>query len=99
MKDYIKSRKQKLKYVLMAILFFAGGIICILTFLYPAKNTVRSKNLIIISIDTLRADSMGVYGYGKNITPNIDAFAENATIYTNAYTQVPVTYGSFAEHK
>lgn len=38
-------------------------------------------NLIIISIDTLRADHLGVYGYEKDTTPNIDRFAENAIIF------------------
>jgi arylsulfatase A-like enzyme len=53
------------------------------------------KNLIIISIDTIRQDSLGVYGYSKNTTPNIDEFAKQATVFTNAYTQVPLTYASF----
>ncbi|MFH1788932.1 MAG: sulfatase-like hydrolase/transferase, partial [Candidatus Altiarchaeota archaeon] len=38
----------------------------------------RGCNVILISVDTLRADHMGVYGYFRDTTPNIDAFAEDA---------------------
>ena len=40
-----------------------------------------TPNLIIISLDTLRADHLGVYGYERNTSPNIDRFAENAIVY------------------
>lgn len=52
--------------------------------------------MILISVDTLRPDHMGVYGYNKNTTPNIDKWAEGANIFTNAYTAIPLTYPSFA---
>ncbi len=52
-------------------------------------------NVILISIDTLRPDHMGVYGYARNTTPNIDAFAKNATVFTQAYTVIPMTEPSF----
>lgn len=40
---------------------------------------------------------MGVYGYEKNTTPNIDKWAKDAYVFTNAFTNVPHTYPSFAE--
>ena len=52
-------------------------------------------NLILISIDTLRPDHMGIYGYSKNTTPNIDRWSQTANVYTNAYTVVPWTFSSF----
>lgn len=55
----------------------------------------RKPNLIIISIDALRQDHMGIYGYGKNTTPNIDAWAKNADVFTNTDTLIPLTYPSF----
>src|SRR5690606_38193005 len=39
---------------------------------------------------------MGVYGYEKNTTPNIDEWAKDATVFTNARTVIPMTYPSFA---
>lgn len=59
------------------------------------KKQSQSLNVILISIDTLRADSMGLYGYKKDTTPNIDKWAKNATVFTNANTAVPMTYPSF----
>jgi len=40
---------------------------------------------------------MGIYGYDKDTTPNIDRWAKEAQVFTNAYTVVPATYPSFAE--
>lgn len=54
----------------------------------------KKLNLILISIDTLRPDHMGVYGYMKNTTPNIDKWAEVAYVFTNVVTPVAKTYPS-----
>jgi arylsulfatase A-like enzyme len=53
-------------------------------------------NLVIISIDTLRPDHMGIYGYNRNTTPNIDKWAKDAFVFTNASTIIPLTLPSFA---
>jgi arylsulfatase A-like enzyme/tetratricopeptide (TPR) repeat protein len=47
--------------------------------------------VIIVSIDTLRADHLPVYGYGKVRTPNIDAFAAQSAIFDRAYSHAPQT--------
>lgn len=39
---------------------------------------------------------MGIYGYDRNTTPNIDKWAKNATVFTNMRTIIPSTYPSFA---
>ncbi|MBN2373859.1 tetratricopeptide repeat protein [bacterium] len=51
-------------------------------------------NCIIISIDTLRADHLGCYGHKGTKTPNIDALASEGTMFSRAYTPVPVTLPS-----
>ena len=38
-------------------------------------------NVILISLDTLRADRLGAYGYERNTSPNIDAFAESSVLF------------------
>ena len=50
--------------------------------------------VIIISIDTLRADHLSTYGYTKIRTPHIDSFGERGTIYTQIDAQVPLTFPS-----
>jgi len=39
-------------------------------------------NIILISIDTLRADHLGCYGYFKNTTPNIDKFSNDSVLFS-----------------
>ncbi len=51
----------------------------------------KSKNIIIISIDTLRADHMGCYGYGRETTPGLDAFSREGVVFDHAYTQASST--------
>lgn len=50
--------------------------------------------VIIISIDTLRADHLPVYGASAVATPNIDAFAKDSIVFDEAYSQVPLTFPS-----
>jgi TolA-binding protein len=50
--------------------------------------------VILISIDTLRADHLSAYGYRRIHTPNIDSFAEHGTLFSNIESQVPLTLPS-----
>lgn len=44
-------------------------------------------NLVLISMDTLRADHVGAYGYERSVTPNIDALAARGVLFENAVAQ------------
>src|SRR5713101_3386726 len=59
---------------------------------FAASNS--APNVVVITIDTLRADHLGCYGYKQIRTPNIDALAADATRFERAYTAVPVTLPS-----
>ena len=50
--------------------------------------------VILISIDTLRADHLGAYGYRRIATPNIDSFAQGGTLFANIACQTPLTLPS-----
>lgn len=52
--------------------------------------------VIIVSIDTLRADHLPAYGYTKVRTPNIDALAATGTTFEQAYTHAPQTLPAHA---
>ena len=60
----------------------------------PPSGVGTRLNLILISIDTLRADHMGIYGYAKNTTPQIDRFFADAVVFTRMYAQSPWTLPS-----
>lgn len=54
----------------------------------------RGGPIILISIDTLRADRLPAYGYTKIQTPNIDALARDGVVFDNAYAHSPQTLPS-----
>lgn len=54
--------------------------------LVSADHHDDRPNLLIISLDTLRAQSVGAYGYGRDTTPFIDAFARRGTLFETAIT-------------
>lgn len=60
----------------------------------PAQEAAGPTSVILISIDTLRADHLSAYGYNKVHTPSIDSFAQGGTLFTHAETQVPLTLPS-----
>ncbi len=53
-------------------------------------------NVILVSIDTLRQDHVGVYGYERDTTPNIDSFANDAVRFEHAIAMAPSTLPSHA---
>ena len=50
----------------------------------PAARLESSRNLLILCIDTLRADHVGSYGYHRPTTPRIDRLATAGTLFLNA---------------
>jgi choline-sulfatase len=60
----------------------------------PAKPA--ATNLLLITIDTLRADRLGAYGYARARTPNLDALAQAGAAFDRAYAASPVTLPSHA---
>ncbi len=50
--------------------------------------------VILVSIDTLRADHLPAYGYAGVETPSIDALRRDSILFENAYSQVPLTLPS-----
>jgi len=60
------------------------------------SEVARPSNLILISIDTLRADHVGAYGYPRPTTPNIDALARDAVLFKTCVAHAPTTLASHA---
>lgn len=72
------------------ILIWAVGCQLLLT------ETIPKKNIIIISVDTLRADHLGCYGYPLNTSPAIDAFSRDGILFSQSYSITPLTSPAFA---
>lgn len=59
-------------------------------------NKIQPFNIVLITIDTLRADHLHCYGDQKVKTPNIDALASDGVLFEKAVTQAPLTAPSHA---
>ncbi len=58
--------------------------------------SANHPNIVLITIDTTRADRMGFLGSQRGLTPNMDALAKQAAVFTHAYAQAPLTSPSHA---
>jgi len=56
----------------------------------PAPAT-PIRNLVLVCLDTLRADHMGLYGHTRDTTPNLDTFARGAAVFERAYANASST--------
>lgn len=52
----------------------------------PSLAPARPYNVVFITLDTLRADRLGCYGYTRPTSPNIDRFARDCVLFTDAWS-------------
>ena len=64
--------------------------------LFVAARAQRPPNILLVTLDTVRADRMGFLGADRGVTPALDGFARESTVFTNAFAQAPVTTVSHA---
>jgi arylsulfatase A-like enzyme/Flp pilus assembly protein TadD len=76
--------------VLVIVVLAAGGV------WWWTRAGSADGPFILISIDTLRADRLPLYGYAKGRTPALDAFAKDAIVFDRAYAHAPQTLPSHA---
>jgi arylsulfatase A-like enzyme len=76
----------------------AAGIASLLAAGCGAGTGGRAErpNLVLISIDTLRADHLGCYGYSRDTSPNLDRLALEGVLFEHAYAPAPWTLPSHA---
>jgi len=55
------------------------------------QTNARDMNLLIITLDTMRADRIGAYGYEKACTPHLDDLANKGIKFADCYSPVPLT--------
>ena len=78
-------------FAVVVILFFGA---CTSSTEPPA--TREYPNVLIITMDTTRADRLGCYGYARDTTPNLDTFAQRAVVFDHAISSAAVTPVSHA---
>ncbi len=65
------------------------GFLVLIAALWAAcstNNSIIGPNLILISMDTLRADHLGSYGYHRDTSPTIDSFSYESILFEHAYS-------------
>jgi arylsulfatase A-like enzyme/Flp pilus assembly protein TadD len=96
--------KTGLQFFLIGFILAIIVIASYLLFLRPAKEMVKKSeveemptlNVLLITIDTLRADHLGCYGYDEIKTPHIDQLAKEGVLFTQNIADVPLTLPSHA---
>ncbi len=86
----LKPSREKLRFIFFLISFST-------IFLPDCKKgeaPFEKNPIIIISVDTLRADRLRCYGYKRIETPNIDSLAKDGVLFENAFSPVPLTLPS-----
>ncbi|HYH46816.1 MAG TPA: sulfatase [Thermoanaerobaculia bacterium] len=61
----------------------------------PARAASRRPNVLLIGLDTLRADALGAWGRSPSLTPSLDRLAEESDVWLDAYSTFNVTNPSF----
>jgi glucan phosphoethanolaminetransferase (alkaline phosphatase superfamily) len=69
-------------------------LLIVLTAARAAAQTPEKSapNVVLITIDTLRADHVGCYGYQQIKTPNIDSLATDGARFARAFTSLPASF-------
>lgn len=84
------------------LVVFGIGLLLKQTPLLTEQNSVSSfkgsnrPNVILITMDTVRADHLSLYGYARDTTPNLKILSEQATLYSNAIATSETTLDSHA---
>src|SRR5947208_5417624 len=78
------------------IVWWVYAVLFLIALTIKLQAAEKKSNVIIITIDTVRADHLGCYGYGLIQTPNIDALARSSVRFSHAFTMVPLTLPAHA---
>jgi len=93
-KSQMSERRAKILFFLFVP--FLISVLCGFLFFSACCSSRDSSNVIIIVVDTLRADHLGCYGYSRDTTPHIDSLAKESIIFHNTYSSSTWTTPSVA---
>lgn len=65
-------------------------------YVHQKQTPDKSRNVILLVVDALRADYLSCYGNPKLISPHIDEFARSSSLFLNAFCPLPNTQPSLA---
>ena len=77
--------------VIILLLLLVSGILGVWVAYRPDAGSGEIRNVLLVSIDTCRADHLSCYGYESATTPNIDALAGEGILFENVISPIPQT--------
>ncbi len=90
MQDVPRPRRFRRAFPVIAVSILIAGLTG-WHFFYRYSRIDGVRNVVLISIDTCRADHLSGYGYKRKTTPHIDAVAEDGVLFEQASTPIPLT--------
>lgn len=94
MKNKIIKKYITVSLILLTIISTIGISLFLISYLKFKK--IYRPNILLITVDALRADHLSCYGYQRNTSPNIDRLAKEGTVFLNCFSTGPGTVYSFA---
>ena len=80
----VRSRRNlKNRSVLVVLIYLCFALAPVISKSDGATEIRRKNNIILVSIDTLRADHLGCYGYQRPTSPTLDSLARRGTLFEN----------------
>ena len=90
-----KGRRKTFLYIIIGFIFLTCLYFLIRTIIFPVgKTNLKNLNVILITIDTLRADYVSAYKNGNADTPALDALAKEGVLFERCIAQTPLTLPS-----
>jgi arylsulfatase A-like enzyme/Flp pilus assembly protein TadD len=88
-----KTGSKKFLLFIPFVLLLAAAVLVVIFLSSPRKKVLKESglNVLLVTLDTTRADRLGCYGYLKAETPNLDYLAANGVLFLNTYCPVPLT--------
>ena len=85
------KKKRSSGYLVLLILVVVAVVVTGWFLFRSPKSGTEIQNVLLISIDTCRADYLSCYGYPSKTTPNIDELAKEGILFENVVSPVPLT--------
>src|SRR5210317_1811356 len=97
--NYLKAKLVSFVEGSAVMLILAMVSVCLALFVCSCDrdgncDSAKAKHVILISIDTCRADHLSCYGYERETTPGIDALSQDSVLFTHNYSPSPSTLPS-----
>jgi arylsulfatase A-like enzyme/Tfp pilus assembly protein PilF len=94
-----EPEKKRLHFRTMSLLVFFSVLITVMT-AYPLYRWLRNGdnpaekndwNVLVVTLDTTRADAVGLYSHKNDVTPHLDELGRGGLVFEECYSPVPLT--------